>query len=650
MSLPTRQVHLDFHTGPQIPDVGATFDPAAFGETLQRARVNSITLFAKCHHGLLYYDTNRPERHPTLPRSLDLLGQQVEACRRHGIRAPIYLSVQCDEYAATLHPDWIAINPDGTHVGSKPLESGWQILDMSSPYADFLAEQIEEVVRLFKPVDGIFLDMCWDQISVSKWALAGMRNANLNPEVEADQNTYATRVAQSYMKRYNDLITSVHGSLPRVWYNSRPKVKLVEEAKYLKHVEIEALPTGGWGYTYFPFNVRYARNFGLPYLGMTARFHKSWSDFGGFKPQAALMYECCQMLAHGASCSVGDQLHPRGTLDAGAYELIGNVYRHVEECEPFCVGAKPVTEVAVLRAPGSYHVAPGDTNEGVVRLLQQLFIQFDFLDASMDLSRFRMLIVPEAHPMDSALVQKIQQYVRAGGKLIVSGVNEQTPADLKTITGVGSVSPASFRTVFARFDPKLVHNVLATDYVLYEPTFLLTASSGATPLATIVEPYFERTFTHFSGHNQTPPADATRFTPATLSNDGAAFGFDLFKAYATHGSTSLRSMFAAVINRLLPVPLVKSDAPSHAEISVTKQSERDIVHVLSFCPQRRTPTLDLVEEATPLAEVSISLRVARPVKRVSLQPGNTPVTFVMGGGYVSLNLTSRHGHNMIVIE
>ena len=59
---PMRQVHLDFHTSPDIPDVGTDWDAQHFVETLQQAHVNSITVFAKCHHGMNYYPTGRNER------------------------------------------------------------------------------------------------------------------------------------------------------------------------------------------------------------------------------------------------------------------------------------------------------------------------------------------------------------------------------------------------------------------------------------------------------------------------------------------------------------------------------------------------------------------------------------------------------------
>ena len=62
--LRTRQIHLDFHTSPHIREVGADFDEDAFAATMKAAHVNSVTVFAKCHHGHLYYNAKHPARHP----------------------------------------------------------------------------------------------------------------------------------------------------------------------------------------------------------------------------------------------------------------------------------------------------------------------------------------------------------------------------------------------------------------------------------------------------------------------------------------------------------------------------------------------------------------------------------------------------------
>src|SRR5438105_15190518 len=102
---------------------------------------------------------------------------------------------------------------------------------------------------------------------------------------------------------------------------------------------------------YFPVCVRHARTFDKPYMGMTARFHKSWADFGGLTPYPALEYETSQMMAHGARCSIGDQLHPRGMLDRAAYDLIGRAYQRVEAREPWLRDAAPLTDIGVLQMP-----------------------------------------------------------------------------------------------------------------------------------------------------------------------------------------------------------------------------------------------------------------------------------------------------------
>ena len=89
LDLRFRQIHLDFHTSEEIAGIGAEFDPDEFASTLEKARVNSITCFARGHHGWIYFDSVKfPERkHPYLTRNL--LKEQIEACHARDIRVPI---------------------------------------------------------------------------------------------------------------------------------------------------------------------------------------------------------------------------------------------------------------------------------------------------------------------------------------------------------------------------------------------------------------------------------------------------------------------------------------------------------------------------------------------------------------------------------
>ena len=652
--LPFRQIHLDFHTSIAIPDVGRDFVADDFAATMQAAHVNSVTLFAKCHHGHLYYDTRHEARHPGLKPGLDLLGEQVEALHRRGIRAEIYISVQCDEYAANTHPEWRVVNPNGSTAGG-PFDAGWHIVDMSSPYQDYLAEQIRDVLAAFAPADGIFLDMCWDQPSCSKWAIDGMRKAGLNPQDEKDRMTYAHRLSLGYMTRYKKIIDDAHrGRVCPAWFNSRPLSNFAEEKKFFHHAEIEALPTGGWGYTYFPLNVRFVRTFGLPTLGMSARFHKSWADFGGLKPEAALLYECSQMLAHGARCSVGDQLHPRGELDKAAYELIGKAYAHVEACEPWCDGATPLTDIAVIRSLESgYMLTPGDAGEGVLRALQQLGQQFDFVPVEADLTKYRLIIVPENVAVGAALAAKLRAYAAQGGALLFSG-KAGLGADGKPVLGaeqgltVGGDSP--FQTTYLRFDGDFAAGVPAADHVMYERGLRISPAAGAKGFVKVVEPYFDRNWQHFSSHAQTPPAKVSKYVAVVQKGKIMTLAFPIFKAFATHGNIPYRLLIGKCLDRLLPDPLLRLKAPSYVESTVTRQGRRTIVHLLSYCPQRRTAHLDIVEEPSLVLNLPLSLRLAAAPRCVTSQPEGEPLACTWRRGRAEVVLPELCGHRLLVFE
>ncbi|MCX6986302.1 MAG: beta-galactosidase, partial [Lentisphaerae bacterium] len=261
--------------------------------------------------------------------------------------------------------DWVKVAKDGCVY--KSFESGYILRQMclNSGYRDHLKTMIREILGKY-PVDGLFLDCFSLTPCYGTECLQDMKKRGMNILADGEVAEFCRIITVEFMdevkaicKRMRKNIYICFNGMP---YHLQPK-----------HIELEILPTGGWGYDCLPFAIRYARKLGKPLFTMTGRFHKSWADFGGLKPQAALMYECCQMLAHGARCSVGDQLHPRGILDAGVYDLIGSVYRHVEACEPWCDGAKPVTDIAILTVSDQgYHSKPGNANEGAVRALTQL--------------------------------------------------------------------------------------------------------------------------------------------------------------------------------------------------------------------------------------------------------------------------------------
>ena len=672
-SFPLRTIHLDFHTGPDVPDVGCDFDADRFARTFKEAHVDSVTVFATCHHGHAYYRTDHPCRHPNLAPGLDLTGSQIEALHRAGLRAPIYITGQVNEYAADTHPEWVAIDPDGRRVkhlgrdvppGESALHAGWQVLDMSSPYQDYLAQQIEEILDRYRPVDGIFLDMCWDQPSVSKWAVEGMTRRNLDPRLAEHRARYARQVALDYMRRFSAMVEAAGKGADHlgIWFNSRPKTNLHVEKQFLRRVEIEALPTGGWGYAYFPYVARFVRPLGLPTLTHTGRFFKSWGDNAGLKPAAALKYECCQVLSQGMTGGIGDLLHPRGVPQPAVYELIGNAYAHLEACEPFVAGGTLQSQIALLVDP-ELGDDPGAAGLGATRALQQLQQQFDIVAPDAPLDAYELVLVPETTPVDDALRTALRGYLARGGALILSGAAglDAEGQPLLPEQGVESCGPSPFSHTCLRLPQAVAGGIPEYDHVTYETGPRIKPAAGAESLAGVVEPYFERHFARFSGHSYTAPAQLSPWSAVVRNGRVISFAFPILGTYGRHAVPVHRRLLGNCIDLLLPEPLLRAaDAPSLLETTVVRAGPRTVVHLLCFARERRTESfdhrlgrttgLDIVEDAIPLLDQRIAVKLPAAPRGAALEPHGVALPVTYRDGYAQVQVTLRDGHGMVVFD
>ncbi len=198
-----RQVHLDFHTSPLITDVAVDFDAPAFVQTLKDAHVNSINIFAKCHHGMAYYPSKVGPVHPGL--KIDLLGEMIAACHKADILTPVYITVMWDQYAAEQHADWRVLDKNGAVDGAAPLEAGWKRVCTNTPYLDYINAQAEEVAKNYE-VDGFWFDIvhypadgCYCHYCIQEREKLGLDSSKLD-----DRTQHAAMVIQRTMDRLDD--------------------------------------------------------------------------------------------------------------------------------------------------------------------------------------------------------------------------------------------------------------------------------------------------------------------------------------------------------------------------------------------------------------------------------------------------------------
>lgn len=653
-----RQVHLDFHTSEHIMGIGAAFDPDAFAETLVRARVNSITCFARCHHGWMYYlsEAFPDRRHPHLRR--DLLREQIEACHKRGIRVPIYTTVQWDHQTAELHPEWLCVGADGRISGTPPYEPGfYRTLCLNTAYVGFLRAHVDELLATL-PVDGLFFDIVQPQDCSCAMCRADMRAAGIDPSDGPARRLFGLRVMNRFKQEMTRFVRERNADCT-VFYNAGhvgPRHRPVANA--YTHFELESLPSGGWGYLHFPMTSRYARTLGLECLGMTGKLHTSWGDFQSFKNQAALEYECFLMLALNAKCSVGDQLPPDGRICPHTYDLIGGVYREVERREPWCAGARPVTEIAVMN-PEAFHggqaFAQPEAGQGVTRILQEGRHQFDLVDAETDLSAYRVLVLPDEIPVDSGLAMRIDDLVEAGGSVLASYHSGLTPDRARfALDGFGleAVGEAPYSPDFIVPGDALQTGLRPTEYVMYLQGMEVRADDEAEALAQVAVPYFNRTHAHFCSHRHTPSSGRVQYPGAVRKGRMVYLAHPVFTTYQRFAPLWCKRLVLNALELLLPDPLVRVEGPSALIATLNAQDDADrwVLHLLYYVPERRGTGFDTIEDVTPLDDVAVTLRVDRPVRGVRLAPQAEALPYKTDQGRLTFRVPRVLGHQMAEVQ
>lgn len=663
MSLPYRQIHLDFHTCEHIEGIGSRFSRENFAAALQAGHVNSITLFSKCHHGWSYHPTKANLPHPHL--CCDLLGEQLSVCRELGVRTEIYISAGLSEQYAHRHPEHLRRDKNG-YGGNFDTEAGFHRLCFGTAYLDQLTAEIEEVLTRYKgQFDGLFLDIvgmvpCWCPDCVK-----GMKDMGLDPDKDADAWAYARVVYDRYTNRVAETVEKLLPGLPII-HNDGGAIFQGRDIAFRNqgHFELESLPTGGWGYDHFPRAAAYARTLGRDFLGMTGKFHLTWGEFGGYKHPNALRYETALANACGARCSVGDQLHPDGEFDAATYRLIGTAYAEVEAREAWLEGSHLTADIGLLSAENFRYVCPNALPDGNIhqdlganRLMLEGHYLYDILDPEADFSKYRLLILPDSMEIpEGGFRDKLAAYLAKGGKLLLTG--KSGTLDGKFVFDFGADFGGE-----GRYRPAYLHPLYdlypngETNYVMYNRNYTVTLreSYDGEVRAERVEPYFNRAPRHFCSHRHTP-YDRAATSPAILVTDQIGYiGWDIFTEYAEVGASHLKYTVLDVIDRLLGEDkTLTTTLPSCGVTSVASRAAEDgeqLIHQLVYAiPKVRGNGVEIIEDLPFVPDVVCTLRTPSAPKRVYLAPAMTDLPFAYADGRVTYTVPSFSCSAMVVVE
>ena len=638
-----RCIHLDFHTSPAIDGIGSKFNKAEFTKMVKDAKIDLMTVFAKCHHGYCYYPTKVGEMHPGL--NFNLLQEQIDAIHDAGAEAPIYITMGWSKKDADEHPEWHHIDffkKTPIYFGTVPSDDldspiydcTWTTLCPVGPYKQHLIDITREVCEQFDTTDGVFYDICFmKEACACESCKAGMKEMGLDPDNYEDAKKYYRIKRIEMMKELTGIVHEYTPDAP-VFYNGGADQNRPEYHPYQTHYELEDLPTAWGGYDLMPLRAKFFEKYGKKFWGMTGKFHHAWGEFGGFKNKDALKYECADMVSIGASISVGDHLHPLGALDESTYAVIGHAFDYVEKIEKYSENTKAYTDIAIWMS----HDYEADM--GCSKIIQLMHLEFDVIESGDDISKYNCIVIPEHAKLSCEDKRSLSEFVARGGALVMSG-----DSGFKEV-GIDIKGPSEYDLdyISCKVDE------IVTPFLSYTKAYV--AECEGEVLAKVYEPYFNRTFRHFCGHKNTPfKPEAAEYSALVKNGNVLYFAHPVFSAYDKSGNYVLERYVKQAIEKVYNKNIEFSYYPSCARVRIRK-SENDnfyAIHML-YAPPINRGNVCLLEDFPPLYNTEISLKVGEEIKRVVLVPQNKEIKFEQKDGKVIFNVEKMELHQLVVLE
>lgn len=658
-----RQVHLDFHI-PEFPrDALAHFDADRFVDHLVRGKVAQVTLFAKDHFGNSFYHTDVGHRHAALRD--DILMQVASGCRERGIRTLAYYSLCWENHAWDHHPDWRYCNADGVQVR----EGGqWGRVCMNSGYKDELVmPQLREIIARY-PVDGLWLDipsptgnpkpggLCHCPACRNKWRLRlgidQLESLSMTDQLRLDMITIEDYLAETRAMLEADRPewALVLNAVGRPTMNRRIK-QLCDAGTW------ESQPHFG-DYLRHSYAARLGRNDITDLQIMTVRFYEWWGDLS-LKPAAQLTTECAAILGNGQVISVGDQANVDASLQAPAYDVLGEAFGFVADREQIVADARPVHHAMVI-LPGPDPTLPvgvkaAETEQypdhpawrGVHKMLVESHIQVDLVYetfAADDLRDYPMIMLPEPAGYDVQTLDALREYVQAGGVLVGAGHAPMCDGRfaLAEVFGVDYLEPFST----AHPDSQVVHFQPGESVSAGLPDLPLQLRgpaakvrlNDASELASLWLPEAQYQPRDRRFRNSFSPASAERspFSFATINHFGKGkavyFAGSIFQSYWRWNHHWLRRLVSNVLLHAGPEMPYQVDAAGKIEANLMRSGDDLLLNLIHYDLQHGGDGRSIagIERVHPVHDIACSVRCAR-CESLTLEPEGQSVDFEHDG-------------------
>jgi hypothetical protein len=335
---------------------------------------------------------------------------------------------------------------------------------------------------------------------------------------------------------------------------------------------------------------------------------------------------------------------------------VRELYKEIEAKEKYAVNAVNVSDIAILSAEAFSGIPNRDCLDdiGASRMLLEGKYLYDIIDKETDFDSYKLLILPDSIRLDAETKSRIDNYISKGGKLLLSGKSGLWTNKDEFAVNVGATYEGESEFKPSYMVPEYEAANGKTSYVMYSARQNITANDNILALAE--DSYFNRAPEHFSSHQHTPNNTESKKPAVVVTASIAYIAWNIFSEYAEKGSYHLKELVLECVRRLLPKPSVKVNLPDRGVVSLGKQDDKLITHLLFAHTTVRGRGIEVIEDIVPLYNTKISVKSdkipTRVYKAEYIDDGLKleDLNFEYEDGYVNTVVDKFALHAMIIME
>lgn len=631
-------IHFDFHAGTDCTEIGRNTTPEMIEKIIDAAHPDYIQIDCKGHPGLSSYPTRAGNQAPGFFGDPLRVWRDVTA--RRGVALYMHYSGVWDSEAIRQHPEWGVVNADGKVNGNATSFFG--------PYADrLLIPQLRELAGDYG-VDGAWVDgECWaSQPDYSEAALKAFRAATGIEDVPRRAGEphwheflqFNRDAFRGYLRRYIAEVKRTH-----------PDMQLCSNWAFTDHMpEAVSAPVDWISGDFSPqdavnsarFSGRYLAHQGKPWDLMAWGFTIAGEKRNGsnYKLPVQLKREAAIVLAQGGGFQSYYNQRRDGSVPAEHIPVIAEVAAFCRARQPFCQGATPVPQIALLYSTAShYREMNGLFNRDLSRLagtLQALVESQQVVDVVGEhslvprLAKYPLVVVGECDTLEPAFRQQLVHYVEEGGNLLIIG-------------------PEAASLFAESLDVTLGESQQQPRYLAAASG--LVAVKGRTREAKLGSRAEARGKLHAAndaGSEAQIAASVARLGKGRI----AATYFPFSGGYLEGRSQVYRGFLSEITRQLFPAPQVEVKGSPDVEVAVSRLRGGLAIHLVNTSGAHWDAQKPLIESLEPVGPLDVAIRTPTKPSRITLQPEGKALAFEYRDGVARLAVPRLEVHGILIVE